>query len=70
MSNKIIKSYSRLATDKLGLTSTDEEAKRRLAICHECEHRKVVTNRCGKCGCPIEAKARCGDSCSCPVDKW
>ena len=70
MSKKIIKSYTRLATDKLGLTSTSEEAIRRRKICDNCEHINTETDRCRKCGCPIAAKVRCGDTCRCPIDKW
>jgi len=49
-----------------------EMATHRTSICIECEHLRrdgLRPARCGKCGCPIIAKARSKRS-KCPARKW
>jgi hypothetical protein len=46
---------------------------KRLAICAECPHRKVIpltkSAVCGKCGCPLASKTRFSRA-HCPIGKW
>lgn len=44
----------------------EKQAEIKLKICFECPYRK--DNRCGKCGCFIQAKTR--SSSTCPAKKW
>jgi len=44
----------------------------RLEVCASCEHLVkggIWKARCGKCGCPIQAKARSRIR-TCPLNKW
>jgi len=43
----------------------------RRALCESCEfvRRGETKARCGKCGCPIDAKTNLKRA-SCPIDKW
>lgn len=48
-------------------------AKKRLAICMECDMRKesaVFGFICGKCGCPLGKKIFSPINESCPLGKW
>ena len=47
----------------------DDEFNRRLSICGECEYYMKEQNRCLKCGCMMNFKAKFNGS-KCPVDKW
>lgn len=47
----------------------EAEAKKRIALCVDCEHFKPSNKSCGKCGCFMVAKTRSPRS-SCPVGKW
>jgi hypothetical protein len=47
--------------------ASKEETERRLAICRACVF--LVQGRCGKCGCPVTAKAAWQDQ-HCPVAHW
>jgi hypothetical protein len=51
------------------LTSSDEEAKRRLSICNGCEFFNSQQQRCGKCGCKMAVKTYLRAE-KCPVGKW
>jgi hypothetical protein len=44
-----------------------EDTERRLAICRTCDF--LVQGRCGKCGCPVAAKAAWAEQ-TCPAEKW
>lgn len=44
-----------------------ETVRKRLDQCRVCEHKKSVF--CGKCGCPVGAKAQLAGA-TCPVGKW
>ena len=46
-------------------------AKLRLRMCDVCPFKKKtwIGGFCGKCGCYLEAKARCF-VCECPDDRW
>lgn len=62
----IIQSYSAMVNAE---KDRQEEANRRLMICQECPHRtKVVLDICGKCGCPLAAKAF--STKGCPDERW
>lgn len=45
----------------------EAEAEVKLKICFKCPYRE--SNRCGKCGCYLKAKARSKDS-ECPDKRW
>ena len=57
------------------LTGNPEAAKRaapRLVVCANCEKLvkgSIFAAKCGKCGCPVEAKARARRN-GCPLNKW
>jgi hypothetical protein len=44
-----------------------QEQSRRLALCQACFF--LVQDRCGKCGCPVKAKAAWQEQ-RCPLGKW
>lgn len=46
-----------------------EEQARRLAICHACEHYDSSQDRCRKCGCRVNWKARLATE-HCPINLW
>lgn len=53
-----------------GMKHVDQEVlEERLAICHACEFFNKEMNRCGKCGCFLNVKAKWKSS-SCPISKW
>jgi hypothetical protein len=47
----------------------DEEYKKRLAICDDCEYFLPKHERCSKCGCFMKGKAKV-EAWHCPIDKW
>lgn len=55
--------------DKLGMLDkeTKDLAEARLKICDICPRR--VKNKCGVCGCQLEAKAKDPNS-TCPIKRW
>lgn len=68
--SKIIKGYSNLVSDKLGITKESENIREKLKICLECDSKEkslVGINTCKECGCPIEALIRGKE---CPKNKW
>jgi Family of unknown function (DUF6171) len=52
-----------------GAKVTDEVYAERLDICHACEWFDAKQNRCKKCGCVANWKARLATE-HCPVQKW
>jgi hypothetical protein len=66
---EIISGFSNLARKKIGVADKKVEytATGRMIICKGCEYRKG--NRCGKCGCFLEAKTR-AKTAKCPEGKW
>lgn len=49
--------------------ATEEETKRRLDICMQCDHYVLEQSRCMKCGCYMTAKTKV-QAAKCPVNKW
>lgn len=41
----------------------------RRLICSYCDFYLKASDRCGKCGCPIERKGR-AEKTHCPINKW
>lgn len=48
---------------------SEEDYQERIDECFKCEHFLENLNRCGKCGCLVEYKARWKTT-KCPIDKW
>jgi hypothetical protein len=48
-------------------TCEGDELTKRLDLCVACEY--LINNRCLKCGCFVEVKARLATS-KCPIGKW
>lgn len=57
----VAKSFNPFASKKL--------LKERMDICNTCEFYHYKKNRCIKCGCFLEFKAKFSDA-HCPIDKW
>lgn len=47
----------------------EEESKKRLDICHGCEHLIKITSQCKKCGCFMAMKTKMAKA-TCPIGKW
>lgn len=61
---QIVSGWTHLLVRKDGI---ERLARRRMAICTGCEHRRKLV--CGLCGCPLAAKQRAADA-SCPIARW
>ena len=68
---QIVNGYSNLVKSKLGMSSEEDEKifKARREICNACPHKRLSSDRCGKCGCPLAAKTRSLIT-NCPVGYW
>ena len=67
----IIQGFTRLATDKVGLTEKYEFTDGRIRACQQCEKNYWIGRKlfCSICKCYIPAKARVTDE-KCPLGKW
>lgn len=69
MSNILLEIYDGWKNYVFENPIVEAEAKKRIALCVDCEHFKTSNKTCMKCGCFMVAKTRSPRS-SCPVGKW
>lgn len=62
--------YAASAAIKTGVVlASEEESKKRMDICLQCDHLVPEQKRCMKCGCYMTPKVKV-QAAKCPVNKW